>query len=371
MAIAIDSHIRTIRARLEGSQLGQFFRWWVAELRALLPAGMRARMQHARRKVILQVRPGEVSVGVANADALHELDVFALGSDERLQAQRIHDLLVERELSEGGRDLLIADDDVLRKQVYLPAAAEANLRQALAFEMDRQTPFNADEVFYDYRILQRDRESAQLRIDLAVALREPVLRDIRVLESVGMAPTGADVIIDGRPAGLNLLPVDLRHRMVNSRQRANLVFAGAFLLLLVLVMGQSIWLRQHQLDEVREAIDEVRQEALQVQEIRERIKDASEAAGFLDERRAASVPTVKVLAEVTRVMPDDTYLDRLLISSDNVQMQGKSENAQRLIELVNQSPLFTDAAFRGPTRLDSRTQREIFDVGANLVPEAR
>ena len=138
---------------------------------------------------------------------------------------------------------------------------------------------------------------------------------------------------------------------------------------LAVVMGQSMWLKQHQLNEVQVAIDELREEAMLVQEIRTRITDASEAAGFLHERRASALPTVKVLAEVTRILPDDTYLDRLLVGSDNVQMQGKSENAQQLIELVNQSSLFKDASFRGPTRLDSRTQKEIFDVTANLVPE--
>ena len=130
-----------------------------------------------------------------------------------------------------------------------------------------------------------------------------------------------EVITAGRPAGLNLLLPELRHRVVNSALRANLALAGVLVLLLALVMGQSLMLRRHQLDEVQAAIDEVRQEALQVQEIRDRIRDASEAAGFLHERRAASVPTVKVLAEVTRVMPDDTYLDRLLINADDVQMQ--------------------------------------------------
>jgi general secretion pathway protein L len=141
--------------------------------------------------------------------------------------------------------------------------------------------------------------------------------------------------------------------------------------LLLLVMAQSLWLRQHQINEVQQAIDEVREEAMAVQQLRNRIADASEAAGFLHNRRAASLPTVKVLAEVTRILPDDTYLDRLLIGADSVQMQGKSANAQQLIELVNQSPLLTDASFRGSTRLDTRTRKEIFDLNATLVPGAR
>ena len=65
-------------------------------------------------------------------------------------------------------------------------------------------------------------------------------------------------------------------------------------------------------------------------------------------------------------MPDDTYLDRLRVWEGNIQLQGKSGNAQQLIEMVNASPLFSGTEFRGSTRLDSRTGKEIFDLRADL-----
>ena len=48
-------------------------------------------------------------------------------------------------------------------------------------------------------------------------------------------------------------------------------------------------------------------------------------------------------------------------------MQGKSENAQRLIEQVNDSPMLEKAGFRGSTRMDPGTQREVFDINAVIV----
>jgi general secretion pathway protein L len=297
--------------------------------------------------------------------------VYALDQDARMQRQQIHDLLQERELLEVARDLLLPEARVLRKEVVLPLAAEANLRQALAFEMNRQTPFSADEVCFDYRVLGRAKDAGQLRVELVVTLREPLERDIASLAPRGMAPTGVDAELDGRPAGLNLLPLEMRFRMVNRRARANLMLAGATVVLTILVMAQSLWLRQHQVAEVEAAIEDLRGEAMRVQQIRGQIEDASKAANFMLSRRAEALPTVRVLAEVTRVLPDDTYLDRLVIGAGTVQMQGRSDNAQQLIELINQSPYFSDASFRGPTRMDNRTQKEIFDVTANTGVEAR
>lgn len=366
MIAALDNSLESLRTRLQNSQLGFFLRWWGGELREMLPARLRAGVQHARRRLVLKIHADELVLSVYDGGVLHELEVVSLGEDTRLLQQRIAGLLSDRELTEVARDLALPEDRVLSKEVILPLAAEANLRQALAFEMDRQTPFRADDVFFDYQILGRDKEHGQIRVEMMVTPRQPLLREIERLEPLGMAPSGVDMATEGGLRGINLLPLDMRKRVVNSRIRMNWLLLAAMIALLVLVMAQSLWLRQHQINEVQQAIDEVRSEALQVQQIRKRIEDASEAAGFLNSRRAASPPAVKVLDEVTQILPDDTYLDRLLIEAESVQLQGKSQNAQQLIELVNESPMFKDASFRGPTRLDSRTQKEMFDINAAL-----
>ena len=67
---------------------------------------------------------------------------------------------------------------------------------------------------------------------------------------------------------------------------------------------------------------------------------------------------------------NSTYLDRLVINPSSIQLQGKSANAQQLIEKVNESPYLDAAAFRGSTRLDVRSGLEIFEINAQVsVPE--
>jgi general secretion pathway protein L len=121
--------------------------------------------------------------------------------------------------------------------------------------------------------------------------------------------------------------------------------------------------------ELEAAIAEVQGEARRVQRIKEQIGDSSEAATFLTVRREQSPLAIEILADITRILPDDTYLDRLVIGQTNVQIQGKSQNAQQLIEKVNESELFDAASFRGSTRLDARSGLEIFEVNANISNE--
>jgi len=370
MAIALNNSIQKIRARFEHGPAGQFFRWWSQELRDAMPAKLRTHLQYARRKLLMEMGDGEVALSIEDADSVQSLDTLPIEQDAQIQQQRVRELLQKHELAEVSRDLLLSEHVVLSTEVVMPLAAEVNLGQALAYEMDKHTPFQAEEVFFQWRIMSRDREAGQLHFELFVTPREPVLAHLELLKRLGLAPTGVDVATEDGSLGINLLPVDLRYHLVRQQVRVNWMIGAATALLLVFVMMQSLWLREHQLEEVQEAIDSVRAEALAVQQGRKQIDDATEAAGFLQARKIENGYKVKMLAELTRILPNDTFLDRLSLHAETAQMQGKSSNAQSLIELINDSPFYENASFRGPTRLDSRSGKEIFDLSANnLIPQ--
>ena len=190
MAIALNNTIQNIRYRFVNGPAGQFFKWWGEELGNAMPAQFRARMQYARRRLLIQINNGEIAFSIDNAGAVQSLDSLSTEQDIQLQQQRVRELLLHHELTEVSRDLLLEDAVILRTEVVMPLAAETNLRQALAYEMDRHTPFQAEEVFYNWRILNRDREAGQLRFELYVTPREPVEALVGQLKRLGLAPTG-------------------------------------------------------------------------------------------------------------------------------------------------------------------------------------
>lgn len=364
MANALNNTFRKIRWQFRHGQAGQFLRWWADELSEVMPEQLRERRQYAQRRLLIQVDHGEIVLSVEGGGATQSLDSFSTEQDIQLLQQRVRELLQQHELTEVSRDLLLPEDVILKTQVVMPLAAEVNMRQALAYEMDKHTPFTADQVFYNWHVVSRDRDAGQVQFELYVTLREPVEKQLELLKKLGLEPTGIDIATAEGPLQINLLPEDLRFHIVNQRARLNWILAAGTLVLLVFVMAQSLWLRQHQIDEINEAIDSVRSEALAVQQIRKQIEDASEAAGFLQSRKIHNKYKSEVLAELTRILPQDTYLDRLSMHAETTQMQGKSDNAQSLIELVNASPYFENASFRGPTRMDTRSRKEIFDLNA-------
>jgi general secretion pathway protein L len=368
MAIALDNTFRKIRWQFKHGQAGQFLRWWGEELNKAMPERFRERRQYAKRRLLVELGGGEIALSVDGGGSIQSLDAFSTGQDMNLLRQRVRELLQRHELTEVNRELLLDESAVLTSTVVMPLAAEINLRRALVYEMDRHTPFKAEQVFYNWRVMNRDREAGQLRFELFVTPREPVEEQLELLRQIGLSPAGVDIATAEGSMGVNLLPEEERFHIVNQQVRLNWMLAAGTVVILAFVMAQSLWLRQHQVEELNEAIDAVRSEALAVQQIRKQIDDATEAAGFLQGRKVENGYKSEVLAELTRILPDNTYLDRLSMHAETTQLQGKSDNAQSLIELVNESAYFENASFRGPTRFDSRTRKEIFDLTAANRP---
>ena len=366
MVNAIEQHINDLRHRLRNGPVGKFFSWWIEELKSALPESWQAKLQHATRRLAVTPRAGALELGVMENLKLTVIGQIPLSQDATLQRQQVEDLRQENELQEAPTCLLLNADAVLAREVSLPAAAESNLSQVLSFEMDRQTPFKAAAVYFDWRVLER--AGGKLRLMLYVMPRGELDQAVKRLSGTGIELAAVDVRENGGTLGLNLLPEERRHRVINRRARLNWALGGVTVALLALVMAMSLALRGHQVAELEEAIAAVRGEAMQVDRIRNQIENASEAAGFLALRRAESPLAVEIMADITRILPDDTYLDRLVIGRGNVQLQGKSGNAQQLIELVNESRYLASAAFRGSTRLDARTGLEIFEINAEITP---
>ena len=65
-------------------------------------------------------------------------------------------------------------------------------------------------------------------------------------------------------------------------------------------------------------------------------------------------------------MPDDTWLTRIDIRGNEIQIQGESSTAATLIGLLDGSELFKNPQFRSPVTQVPRTERERFHLSTEL-----
>ncbi len=367
---AINDYWAGLVARYRTSPLRGFVRWWAGELAALIPESVRQRLVQARPVLLLipDDKAGSIAVW-SGGEEPQQRDVFSASEDAELLRDRWMTLL--RDFEEGKPEirLCLADDEVLQCPVELPLAVESGLEQALSYQLDQLTPFRADQVYFDYDTVARDSEHGRLKLDLRLV---PITRVERLLErlgSIGIRPHAIDVVVPGEtpsPRGFNLLPENGRPRYVYERARLNWLLAGAGVLLLALVMAQSLYLRGQTVDKLRVEVDQLRSEAEAVMGLQQELEDSLTAANFLAERRRRQPVAIQVLAEVTRILPDDIWLQQLQVRGNELMMQGLADGSQRLIELINDSELLADAEFRGSVNVDPATGRERFNAMAQI-----
>ena len=67
----------------------------------------------------------------------------------------------------------------------------------------------------------------------------------------------------------------------------------------------------------------------------------------MNEKRARG-KLLDVVDEITRLLPDDTWLLELEVRGDEVQMRGETPNAAQLVGLLEASKRLHNARFRSP-----------------------
>jgi hypothetical protein len=95
--------------------------------------------------------------------------------------------------------------------------------------------------------------------------------------------------------------------------------------------------------------------------------DALKSAGaFLQERRNQYTPIVATIAELTRLLDDETWLAQLRLGTDEVRLIGYAPEAAALVGIVDRSPFFKTPRFVSPITKDPRLDLERFQMAVGL-----
>ena len=365
----IERQLARLRTRLAKTPLPGFFNWWVSQLVACLPARVRAVVEERSESLLLDLREDEIVVWRERAGTASEYGRIPRNLPTEAQSaefQRLRGAIDDP----GVRVVLcIPADRVLQRNLALPAAAEDNLRQVLAFEMDRQTPFKADQIYFDSRILGRDASGRSLQVELVLLPRARLDQEIGSLPPAAAALDAVDSWRTTAGSGrryINLLPAERRAHRRDMRLPLNLGLAALALILLFVNMDESLANRQAAVDAMRAEVEQSNTEARQVAALRKTLSDSISGANFLGDKKRSSPLTVALLDDLSRRLPQDTYLERLQIENGEVQLQGQAKEAAKLIALIGASTCVGNPRLQGQIQPDARSGKERFQITADV-----
>jgi general secretion pathway protein L len=374
--------------------LPPFWRWWVTELGSFVPSALKRAVGRRRARPVLAFDAGIAVLWAPRTSEgaleLAEVARIPLAGDAALVSQAGRAAIEHLPLETRGRGaaatkvtIALPRSQILRKQFELPAAVEENLKQAIAWDLDRHTPFPPEQLYFDAIVIGRDTQKKQIRVDWAAALRTHVDQARRTAEGwgaivVGVTPDAPGV--EGRlrvaTRGLNLLPDDARTETAPWRRWQ---FWAPLALLLVAVLfaaGLPVWQKRDYAITTAQVAEQARVQAAAADALRGEFEQTTSDYNFALTKKYAYPPTVQLIEDVSKLLPDDTWLLQLELKSATrgkeaqreMLLRGESGSAGRLVALLEDSKLFEQASPRSPMTKIQPGPGEIFDLGAQLKP---
>lgn len=346
---------------------GGFLDWWGRELAAVaaaaVPTALRQRLWPGRPRLI-----AEPDAAGGFELTLSARSDRALGTLIELDAKARRQLT--RAIREGRARMVLAlpEERVLRRQVSLPLAAEADLDQVIRFEIDRLTPFRAEELHYAHRITGRDAKAGKLGVELFFLPREQARAALEELGAADLPPTRIDIRVGAGFMGLDLLRDKARDGWSLQAQLAAGLFGLSFMLGAVLIV-LMLNAREQELTALQDALGTARREAIAAQETAAagQASDSLTVAAY--ELRRQRARFVDALNAITEALPDDTHVETLQLSDGEALVTGRSADASALIPLLDAHPLLERPGFRAPVTRD-RDGGERFSLSVGFRPEA-
>jgi general secretion pathway protein L len=339
-----------------------FLDWWLGELAGLLPGWLKRGRSGGRKCLLLALGPGgsrvieRTTAGETVLGTIEDEGEAGAGALAGLAGQgryRSWPLVVRLDPALG-----------LRKEIELPLAAQGDLGRLLGYELDRLTPFKAEDVSYAYEVRASDARSKKLKVGLEMAPKAVVERALALAAAGGLKVDRLELA--PRPGGsaLDLLP----REVVPGRERRWPQRVLPLLAVVLALVAIAIPFRQQQtlIEQLNEQVAALRPQAEATLALRQELDRLVEDNRFLVEGKQSRATMTELLAELTRLIPDEAFITQFQIQDGEIQLHGLAAKASDLIAILEQSALLTAPQFRAPVTRDARTDQERFHIGARL-----
>jgi general secretion pathway protein L len=343
--------------------LGALLTWWIARMRELLPARLRGGAVPPDALLVTLSSREEAEFALRRRGCEAPLGRFAL------EAEALAGLPAA--LRRRPRRVLLRPPPgaLLEREVVLPLAAQHDPAGVLRYDLDRLTPFAAEEVFWTWRQEARDAAHGALRLRLSLLPKAALQPAIEALRRAGLPLAGLEASAPGgAPRAIPLgEAATLSPRREAWRRRGFVVAGTACAGLAIAAIILPFVLQSMALAAAERHIETLQPKVAEAEALRRRMAEAKGGQDAFAAERARIGDALQAIAALTDILPDDTWLTELTLRQRKLTMAGRSGGAARLIGLLSADPTIRDAAFVAPvTRAESGGGGDVFSIRAEL-----
>jgi general secretion pathway protein L len=375
MQIAL-SQVRAISP----SMAARWFRnWWLKEFLNLLPErAVEWFADQGRAKLLLAPNEGSVLFSLRNSrDAL--VSSQSIGGNA-VSPGAIDQFLRAHQVDPKDADvgLLLPRDRIFSRQLRLPAEAIGAVDAIVNQDLTKKTPFKQHDIFSDY-VATPDSRNSRILIHQWIVQRqyvEEALSELKI-DPGKLAFVASDAVRPDEPA-----PFINLNRKENAPnvwlRKITLALSCSVILLSIVAGGLKYWTQHREMDRLGAEIAIKNKKAQQVRSLIDQLQSRKSALLRLRLQRGEMPGVLDLWEEVTRILPAHTWLTELRLTEtgskreEQITISGFSGAAPSLVGIIDNSPLFFDAALTSPIAFDPGEGRERFSLQAKVrIPELK
>lgn len=364
-----------LNSTLDTRVIKHFFSWWQQELAFLIPKFIQRLFKDPVNVIVIQIADGKIQFDYTLGKTKQNL-VLEFNESGRLDYSKF--LLEHPILEKADIIFRLNKTDGLIKTLTLPKAVEDNLAQVISYELDRYTPFTPQHVYY--AIMPLSTSTDKITLKLILTPKEKLDKAYKALNDWGIKPlridyTGAKTTLENNSNTYNLLPEDQRYRKNKWRLIVQSSLIALVFLLIGAIMILPIWFYKQSGQDLHAEIKRIKKEAIEVQEIQNKIAVLSEKTNWLIAQKQKVPPLVDIIDTVSHRLNDETWLKIIEYRDEKLHLTGESPDAAKLINVLETSPLFSEADFESTVTKNKSTGLERFriivTVNSKVAPDAK
>lgn len=331
------------------------FYWWLEGIRLSLPPTMKDRLLPEKEKITVTVEDGHFSIAApGNAEAHHR------------PLSELNPSLIAFCRSRQTVLIVIKEPYILLRELSIPGNAGKDLTAIIKFELERLTPFQVSDIYFDYWFEHRDDPQP---IHLCLVTKDPLAPLLNQLEGLPCHPVVTSRNHNNQILPLNLLSPDTgkgaglpqRHYGLPFKM---IPFASAVAALLIFTFV-PLWSYDRHLSNLDGTLEQNRAEAIRLRtEVTDLITSTNRGL-FLQNRESRYIPPLNQLRDLTTALPDDTWLRTFSVSGNVLQLQGSGLSAAETLSSVESSPYFQEAEFSAPVSTGQDGKEEFQIIASN------
>lgn len=334
-----------------GEWARQGFAWWIDELAALLPSGLRDRLSSRPRRVVEPAAPS--------------------GWRHWQNGRPLSEAQAARSTG-AGLALVLPPEAALVRRLEYPRLPLSDVRRMVALDLERLSPLAPELIYHDVEVLDREAPDGKQVVALGVLPRSTARHWLEAAQADGLSPSvlGVAGVAGSANYRFDFLPALKADLGAPDGQRRLRYWWAAAGVLLVLNIAGLVFRDMADIAKLQQAVDEQSGPVNAANVLRRRVQNEETQRRDLIARQAQSDP-LRVIDALTRAVPDNAWVQRMEWNGQTVRIVGFKTGEADLIADLRASPAFANPRVAAVDTAAKPGVAPPFDITADAIRKAR